>query len=114
MSERLGHADPAFTLRTHTHLMPDSTNRTRTVIDAAFDRLSAQPHSPRATDAPQMCHSEVSDLHIRWSTALVTQYYDWSEISQRWRERGIFPIISEASLKATPGILDRTVRRRAR
>ncbi|WP_256446101.1 hypothetical protein [Pseudonocardia lacus] len=44
----------------------------------------------------------------------MTQYYDWSEISQRWRERGIFPIISEASLKATPGILDRTVRRRAR
>ncbi|WP_308257357.1 SRPBCC family protein [Pseudonocardia lacus] len=43
---------------------------------------------------------------------LVTQYYDWSEISQRWRERGIFPIISEASLKATLGILDRTVRRR--
>jgi Polyketide cyclase / dehydrase and lipid transport len=45
---------------------------------------------------------------------LVTQYYDWSDIAPRYRELGIFPIISEASLKATLGILDRTVRRRAR
>ena len=44
----------------------------------------------------------------------VTQYYDWSQILPRYREMGIFPIISEASLKATLGILDRTVRRRAR
>ena len=44
----------------------------------------------------------------------VTQYYDWSQILPRYRELGIFPIISEASLKATLGILDRTVRRRAR
>ena len=53
VSERLGHTDPAFTLRTYTHLMPDSANRTRTVIDAAFDRLGAQPPPSRATDVPQ-------------------------------------------------------------
>lgn len=45
---------------------------------------------------------------------LVTQYYDWSDILPQYRDRGIFPIISEASLKATLGILDRTVRRRQR
>ncbi len=43
----------------------------------------------------------------------VVQYYDWSQIDPAWRERNIFPIISEASLRATLGILDRTVRRRA-
>jgi len=43
----------------------------------------------------------------------VTSFYDWSEISDEWRERGIFPVISEGALRATLGILDRTVRRRS-
>lgn len=42
---------------------------------------------------------------------LVTSFYDWSEIDQHWREAGIFPVISELALRATLGILDRTVRR---
>lgn len=33
LSEYLGHADPGFTLRTYTHLMPSSHERTRRVID---------------------------------------------------------------------------------
>ncbi len=41
----------------------------------------------------------------------VTSYYDWSQIAPEWRDAGIFPVISEGSLKATLGILDRTVRR---
>ena len=44
---------------------------------------------------------------------LVTSYYDWSTIDPVWRERNIFPIISEGALRATLGILDRTVRRAA-
>ncbi|MGI8523419.1 MAG: polyketide cyclase [Nocardioides sp.] len=42
---------------------------------------------------------------------LVTSYYDWSDIHEHWREADIFPVISEASLKATLGILERTVTR---
>ena len=45
---------------------------------------------------------------------LVTSYYDWSNIDPAWREANIFPIISEAALRATLGVLDRTVRRRSR
>jgi len=45
---------------------------------------------------------------------LVTSYYDWSDIDPVWRERAIFPVISEGALRATLGILDRTVRRRGR
>ncbi len=41
---------------------------------------------------------------------LVTSYYDWSDIAPEWREANIFPIISEGALRATLGILDRTVR----
>lgn len=40
---------------------------------------------------------------------LVTSYYDWSDIDPVWREAGIFPILSEGALRATLGILDRTV-----
>jgi carbon monoxide dehydrogenase subunit G len=43
---------------------------------------------------------------------LVTSYYDWSNISQQWRDANIFPVISEGALRATLGILDRTVRAR--
>jgi uncharacterized protein YndB with AHSA1/START domain len=44
-------------------------------------------------------------------STLVTSYYDWSEIDDAYRGRGVFPVISESALKATLGILDRTVRR---
>lgn len=43
---------------------------------------------------------------------LVTSYYDWSDIDPVWRERNIFPIISEGALRATLGILARTVNNR--
>lgn len=41
----------------------------------------------------------------------VTSFYDWSKIDQHWRDANIFPIVSELALRATLGILDRTVRR---
>jgi hypothetical protein len=44
---------------------------------------------------------------------LVTSYYDWSGISQQWRNAGIFPVIPETALRATLGILARTVRQAA-
>jgi Polyketide cyclase / dehydrase and lipid transport len=44
---------------------------------------------------------------------LVTSYYDWSGISQQWRDAGIFPVISEGALRATLGILSRTAVRNA-
>ncbi len=43
---------------------------------------------------------------------LVTSYYDWSQIDDRYRQRINFPILPETALKATLGILARTVERR--
>jgi len=40
---------------------------------------------------------------------LVTSYYDWSTIAQDWKDAGIFPVIPESALRATLGILARTV-----
>jgi hypothetical protein len=43
------------------------------------------------------------------SGTLVTSYYDWSQIAEQYRGRGIFPVIPEGALRATLGILARTV-----
>ena len=39
----------------------------------------------------------------------VTSYYDWSRVTGDIKER--FPIVPESALRATLGILDRTVRK---
>lgn len=43
-------------------------------------------------------------------TTMVTSYYDWSQIAEDWRKANIFPVIPESALRATLGILERTVR----
>jgi hypothetical protein len=40
---------------------------------------------------------------------LVTSYYDWSGVEQQWKDANIFPVIPESALRATLGILARTV-----
>ncbi|GAA0357561.1 hypothetical protein GCM10009530_03500 [Microbispora corallina] len=37
VAEYLGHSDPAFTLRTYTHLMPSAIVRARRAMDAFFN-----------------------------------------------------------------------------
>jgi hypothetical protein len=60
---------------------------------------------------PQIGHIYGYTLEPAEGGTLVTSYYDWSNIDPTWREANIFPVISEAALRATLGILDRTVRR---
>ncbi|MFF4041562.1 tyrosine-type recombinase/integrase [Streptomyces sp. NPDC001816] len=50
LSEYLGHADPAFTLRTYTHLMPSSDSRTRSAVDALFTESSRSDGPSTAPD----------------------------------------------------------------
>jgi hypothetical protein len=40
---------------------------------------------------------------------LVTSYYDWSAVDQTWKDGGIFPVVPESALRATLGIMARTV-----
>lgn len=60
---------------------------------------------------PQIGHVYGYRLEPTEQGCLVTSYYDWSDIAPEWREADIFPVLSEGALKATLGILDRTVRR---
>jgi hypothetical protein len=40
---------------------------------------------------------------------LVTSIYDWSGVDEKWKPDGVWPIVPETALKATLGILERTV-----
>jgi Polyketide cyclase / dehydrase and lipid transport len=60
---------------------------------------------------PQIGHVYGYTLEPVEDGTLVTSYYDWSEIDEAWKEAGVFPILSEGALRATLGILARTVAR---
>jgi hypothetical protein len=62
---------------------------------------------------PQLGHVYGYRLEPEGAATRVTSYYDWSDIDPTWREAGIFPVISEGALRATLGILARTVTRAA-
>jgi integrase len=52
LADALGHADPGFTLRTYCHLMPDSADRIRTVIDRAAARDGTGTTPAQAAEKP--------------------------------------------------------------
>ncbi|OAR21867.1 integrase [Streptomyces sp. ERV7] len=56
LSAYLGHADPGFTLRVYTHLMPSSEGRTRKAVDNVFPLFPDEDHGPQTApgspDAP--------------------------------------------------------------
>ncbi len=58
---------------------------------------------------PQIGHVYGYLLEPADAGSLVTSYYDWSSIDPTWKEANIFPVISEGALRATLGILARTV-----
>jgi hypothetical protein len=60
---------------------------------------------------PQIGHVYGYRLEPIDEGTLVTSYYDWSDIDPVWKEAGIFPVLSEGALRATLGILARTVAR---
>jgi hypothetical protein len=60
---------------------------------------------------PQIGHVYGYRLQPGEGGTLVTSFYDWSDIDQHWRDAEIFPVVSEGALRATLGILDRTVSR---
>ncbi|MBP1820950.1 SRPBCC family protein [Mycobacterium sp. OAE908] len=60
---------------------------------------------------PQIGHIYGYRLEPTDDGTLVTSFYDWSDIDPQWREADIFPVVPESALRATLGILDRTVHR---
>ncbi len=46
LAEYLGHADPGFTLRTYTHLMPQSQDKAKRAVNDVFERLGDGADDP--------------------------------------------------------------------
>jgi len=82
-----------------------------TVIITAFSPDEEIAWTIDGTIQPPIGHVYGYRLEPADGGTLVTSYYDWSGISQKWKDTGRFPIIAETSLKATLGILQRTVMR---
>jgi hypothetical protein len=60
---------------------------------------------------PHIGHVYGYRLEPSGESTVVSSFYDWSDIDPHWRDADIFPVVSEGALRATLGILDRTVRR---
>ncbi len=63
----------------------------------------------RPSKDPPIGHVYGYILEPAASGTLVTSYYDWSNVDEVHRSRINFPVIPESSLRATLGILSRTV-----
>ena len=58
---------------------------------------------------PPLRHVYGYRLEPTGDATMVTSYYDWSGIDPAWRDADVFPVIPESALRATLGILERTV-----
>jgi hypothetical protein len=96
-----------------------------------MDRLALNDRPMGRYDVIVTITSWVADRQIEWTVAgvtrpsighvygyrlepaedgtVVTSYYDWSAIDPEVKKAGIFPVLSETALRATLGILARTV-----
>jgi hypothetical protein len=79
------------------------------VIITKFERDRLIEWTISGVTQPPIRHLYGYELEPSQDGTLVTTYYDWSQISDETRARGIFPVIPETTLRATLGILARTV-----
>jgi hypothetical protein len=81
-----------------------------TVIITRFEPDQALEWTISGTIQPPIQHRYGYELApADGGGTLVTSYYDWSQIEDRYRDKINFPVVPEASLRATLGILARTV-----
>jgi hypothetical protein len=80
-----------------------------TVIITRFEQDALLEWTISGAIQPPIKHLYGYRLEPGDSGTAVTSYYDWSEIDEQYRGAGIFPVIPEAALRATLGILARTV-----
>lgn len=80
-----------------------------TVIITRFERDARVEWTISGQVQPPIRHLYGYRLERSEGGTLVTSYYDWSAIEEQYRGGGIFPVIPEAGLRATLGILARNV-----
>lgn len=91
--------------------IPDYGKYDVTVTIEDFERDRLISWSILGKVRPGIGHTYGYRLEPADGGTLVTSFYDWSNVSQDWKDSGIFPVVSVTNLSGTLGILDRTVRR---
>lgn len=79
------------------------------VIVTSYEQDALLEWTISGTVQPPIRHLYGYRLEPSASGTLVTSYYDWSQILAQYRGRIGFPVIPETALKATLGILARTL-----
>jgi hypothetical protein len=82
-----------------------------TVVITRFDQDREIAWTIDGVMKPPLGHIYGYTLEPTDDGTLVTSYYDWSSIDDAYKGANIFPIIPETALRATLGILARTVAR---
>ena len=80
-----------------------------TVIITDFEQDALIEWTISGAIQPPIRHRYGYRIQPSGTGSLVTSYYDWSEIDEQYQGAGIFPVIPESALRATLGILARTV-----
>ena len=80
-----------------------------TVVITEFAADSHIAWTVRGAIEPPLRHVYGYTLEATEGGTTVTSYYDWSDADPVWLDAGIFPVLSEGALRATLGILTRTV-----
>ncbi len=83
-----------------------------TVIITGFEPDRAIEWTVSGVTQPPIEHLYGYTLEPVDGGTLVTSYYDWSKILERYRGALAFPVVPASALKATLGILARTVENR--
>jgi hypothetical protein len=82
-----------------------------TVVITRYEQDRAIAWTIQGQIKPQIGHVYGYELEPGEGGTMVTSYYDWSNIDPVWKEADIFPVISETAVRATLGILERTLAR---
>ena len=84
---------------------------TVTVVISRFEPDRAIAWTIDGIAQPPIGHIYGYELEPMADGTMVTSYYDWSDVHEAYRQTAgdIFPVISETNLRATLGILARTV-----
>ncbi len=80
-----------------------------TVVITAFEPDRHIAWTVTGNIGPPLGHVYGYTLESADGGTVVTSYYDWSEADPVWLDSGVFPVLSEGALRATLGILARTV-----
>jgi uncharacterized protein YndB with AHSA1/START domain len=79
------------------------------VIITRFEPDSLLEWTISGTIQPPINHLYGYRLEPTEAGTLVTSYCDWSQIAEKYRDKITFPVVPESALRATLGILARTV-----